>query len=321
MRIRILSVLLAAMLAGCAAPRAGSGEPDITAAFPNQVVNGGEGSTPGLRYYVQRSAYAFVRVQQIEDGAPPNDAPPACAPDAAALRATLAGLRTRGGMLGGEPPLFTPAELDTLVPPLVQALSAAKPDEDIAIATSGRRGELGRYLGLSANSARVFARGGQLNLIAGLVHYGFEQEVRASSYLRPFTPGARKAALDRFAAIDGAAVTHPVAGREDWVAFALPGCAVAAPVAPVVGAPVNAPVSAPPAPPTVSPSSAQPSSAQPPVPPAAQPAPIATPPAAPSADTPERIEQRLRTLECLREQRLISDDEYRAKRRAILDAL
>ncbi|WP_085316399.1 SHOCT domain-containing protein [Derxia lacustris] len=313
MQMRIPALAVALALAGCASQRTAAPEPDITAAFPNQTVAGGEGSNPDVRYYVQRTAYSFVRVERLEPGAAPNDAPPACKPDATALKEKLGAIVARGALFGDRP-LYTGAELDALLPPLIEALGRARPDEDIAIASSARRGQLGRYLGLSTNSARVFVRGGQFNYIAGLVQYGFEQEVRVSGYLRPFTPGARQAPLDKFTELDGAGLARPDAARKDWLSFALPGCAVAQPAA--VAPAAAAPAPTPPAPPAVAPRAVDASAAPRPVP--AQPA---AAPAAPAATDADRIEQRLRTLDRLRERKLISDEEYRDKRRAILDGL
>jgi len=327
MRNQGLAVLAAAsIVTGCAMPRAGGGqaEPDITVAFPNQIVTGGEGVNADVRYYVQRAPYSFVRVERLEPGAAPNDPAPACAPDPVALKARLGAIAAHGGMFGDQP-LFTGAELDALLPPLTEALARAKPDEDIAIATSARRGNFGRYLGQSTNSARVFVHGGQFNYIAGLVHYGFEQEVRISGYLRPFTPGARKSPLDKFTEIDGAGLSRPDPARHDWLSFALPGCTAAggpAAVAPggALAAPEPAGRAAPAAagyPERPAPPAAPAAAAPPPAPP--RPATVPVPP--PPAIDADRIEQRLRTLDRLHEKKLITDEEYRDKRRSILDGL
>lgn len=262
-----------------------------------RAVFGGEKADPNIVSYAYQTQYSYVRIERSEaPGQGGNSHPVAL--DPAQLRSALAKLKVKGGLSDGDP-VFSDAELDEIVPPLVSALAKAKPGEDVTFAVSGKRGALGAIQGRSVTSARMFYRNGQLNVIFGLVHNPFEQQLQATGWLRPFTPGKRDAPLDASIAIDPIGARHAAAGRRDWVVFGEEALAAGR-----AGEPAGRAGTATPAPGA----------------PAGAVAPAGTAPAQPlTTDTQyQEVERRLKVLNRLKENGLISEEEYREKRRAIL---
>lgn len=257
-------------------------------------------SSPGRRQWLL-AEFTELRLQPRESGAAANEHPQAIG--AAQIRNWLQGISLQRG--NQREPLFGADELSSLPPVIADALAVATPQDDLLLLSTSRRegGLLGTPYGLTA---RLFVQGGALQLIVHDARLDFYNEYRGARILPEFRFGSRSAA--------GTVMISSVeatAQRGDWLAFALaPKAAGAAPVAPGMAAPAAAPAPAPaaPAPRGVAPSA-------PPTPPA-----VATPPSRDARFYDEQ-EQRLRSLKRLRDQNLITEEEYQSKRKEILQSL
>ncbi len=257
-----------------------------------RAVVGGEKADPSIVSYAYQAPYSYVRIERAEASAQGSNNHPVNL-DPSQIKAALGKLKVKGGMLDGDP-VFSDAELDEIAPPVAGALAKAKPSEDVTFAVSGKRGAFGAIQGRSATSARAFYRNGQLNVIFGLVHDPFEQQLQATGWLKPFTPGKRAAPVDASASIDPVGGRLAGAGRNDWVVIGGESLAAGRATAPAAPGATATPA---PAPGRAAPS-----------------------PAAPvTADSQyQEVERRLSVLNRLKENKMISEEEYRAKREAIL---
>ena len=197
------------------------------------------------------------------------------------LRRSLASLTVQGAVSIGVTPVFTDAELQEIVPHLVAALAKAGPREDVSFAVTGQHGFLGRYSSKSVTTGRLFARDRQLNVIFGLVHELYEGGELGSNLTPPFPPGSRAPRSDQVWRILPAG-GRLVDGRVDWVMLDTAR----------LPAPAEKAAASPAAP---------------------------TPPAADSRY--QEIESRLGALDRLKEEGLITEEEYKERRRAILQGL
>lgn len=240
---------------------------------------------------VYEGPFSYVRIETREPGSTPNQHPFAVAP--AALRAML----EQAQLAGAKPErLFTPKELDEIAEPLATALGRATPEQDVSIAVNDQFGLMGPLAPRQVTTARLFRRDGQLQLIVGLLRRDFESQFRGTGMLIAFEPGQRAKPVERATKLAVAAGGGNVV-RDDWVALAT---TVAAPA---TAAPAAAPAAG------IAPAAA---------------APAAAAPAAPArdADTLYRsTADRLRALEKLYKDGLISEAEYQEKRRQILREL
>jgi len=277
--------------------------------------------------------FSYVRIENAEPGAPPNEHPVNIA--VPALRSVLVAVvlpdRKSEALLSNE-------QLDEIAGPLAAALAKAGAGQDVSFAVSGRHGFLGPLAPRLTTTARLFRRDGQLQVIFGRVRHNFESQYRATGYLMPFEPGSRAKVIDSAAMVAVASETLGTVRRPDWVALRLDAPAAAAAAsgasagaaaastgaATAVPAPAT-PAAVPPPVPTSSPATAAPAAAATPTPappragPPAAPAPQAAPP---DADTLYRhVAERLRVLERLRKDGLITEQEYQDKRREILKAM
>lgn len=291
--------LLAALMLGLAVP--------VTARADMQVGPAGSGrevhiikdrAASQVVSYVYSGIFAYVRIEHAEAGAAPNEHPLAI--DPVTLRSMLAGITE--GKSGESDPVFSDEELTELAGPLARALGSATSGQDVCFAIPGRHGFGGPLATRSVTTGRVFRKDGQLQLIFGLIHEPFEAQFLQSGVLRPFDPGQRIAALTDnppVSAVSGQ--SH----RADWLALAIPAPAAAAPApAPVVAA------------------SPPPATAVAPAPPAATAvAPMTSTPLPDTDRAAAQIAQRLRILGKLREQGLITEQEYQDKRAQILHEL
>jgi hypothetical protein len=257
---------------------------------------------------VYQARFAFVRIEQSEPGAGPNQHPFVIEP--ARLRALLEHVRT-----GKSERLLADADLDEIVPPLATALAKAGAQQDVSFAVSGRHGYFGPLAAREVTTARVFRRDDRLNVIFGLVRTNFESQFRATGYLMPFEPGQRAKQVDPSAkiAVDASAGSTR---RPDWIVLSPEAIRTAQPAPNVPSA------AAPTQPAAVPPAVAPPAGAAPAAGAAAAAAPAASPPAPPNADAIYRdASERLKALQKLRDTGVITEDEYREKRRQILDKL
>lgn len=234
---------------------------------------------------VYRSDDNFVRLVPIEPGAPPNAHPFAIS--AGQLSRLLAGIEVRRAVSIGEAPVFSKEELETIVPPLVSALSKAGPTRDVTFAVTGRRGIFGRLSPETVTTGRLFVTGDSLNLIFGLMQERLDAEKFESTAVSPtVAPGARSRRIgDTVWKIEpGRGQLHEQRG--DWLVFdrsAIPaaGAIPAAPSTPDTD---------------VKSGGEAPAKVQ-------------------------EIEDRLRVLDALRERGTITEQEYLERRRAILEQL
>ena len=236
---------------------------------------------PGYQYRSE-SDVAFVRIEPIEPGAPDNAHP--FSTSVAVLRPVLAGMKVKGASSSGAVPVFTSEELDEIVPHLAAALATAGPKEDVTFAVSGKHGLLGKYSPKSYTTGRLFVRDGQANIVFGRVHEGYAPDDQGLALI----PGSRTRRIETGWDIvpENARVADK---RSDWVALETR----------------TAPAAATPAAPRETADGATPAK-----------------PAAPAVDGRYReIDDRLKLLEQLKSKGRITEEEYRERRRAILQGI
>jgi Short C-terminal domain len=242
--------------------------------------------------------FSSVRLVPREAGSAPNEQPHRV--DAEALRQLLSPLRIPTSE--GSQSLFATDELAELIGPLAQAFANAGPDDDVLVLSSSRRG--GVLTPPLAVTARVFVQGGSLHFIAHDSRYEFYNHYRGSGRPPEFTFGSRTR-VGKAKVLAGLGASS----REDWVVLPLDAIAGVAGKAPT---PATRP--------SVMPDAAGSN------PPAAIRAPASSPSAvgnsrARDAAFSDEIEQRLVTLKRLRDKGLISEEEYRQKRKEVLQLL
>lgn len=250
-------------------------------------------SAPGRRHW-QLAEFTELRLLAREVGAPLNDHPQAI--PAAVIREWLQSVVLQRG--SQREPLFGDDELSSLPPVIADALAVAAPQDDLLLLSTSRRdgGLLGTPYGLTA---RLFVQGGALQLMVNDARLDFYNQYRGARILPEFRFGSRSAASPvQLSSPKGRGV------RGDWLAFTLQAPAVSTGTSAAVSAPQAAP-------PAVAAPAAASTTVQPPAPASA----------GRDARFYEEQEQRLRSLKRLREQNLITEDEYQAKRREILQGL
>jgi len=181
----------------------------------------------------------------------------------------------------GAQALFTAEELGELVLPLTEALGRAGPDNDVLLLSSARRAG-DIFMSPTAVTARLFVQGGRLQFIVHDSRFEFFDAYRGTQVAPRFSFGSRSSAGGAIVQSTSAANSRP-----DWLAIPLQAAA-----------PVSAPAAI---------------------------APVDIPPAqvrkALDAAAVDDIERRLEVLKRLREKGLITEDEYRQKRKEILQLL
>lgn len=256
----------------------------------------------------QAGEYGYVRIVTIEGAAQgSNDQPVNLTPEQ--IREAFSRLQIQKN--NKEPkPLFTERELNNIAKPLAQALAEARPDQDISFAVADREGGVlaSVFSPLLMTTGRVFYKNGELNVILGTVQTPFESQLRATGVMPDFTPGSRNnpAGLQKKIVL-GPAMQYASAGREDWIqintasGLTAPGQIATGPSQPVIAAPPPQP---------------------------RMPAPASSGTGMErggsdyrSEDYYRQIETRLKGLKRLREQGLITEQEYQQKRQAIIDQL
>jgi hypothetical protein len=228
----------------------------------------------------------YVRLVTIETGAGANDHPHSI--NAQQLQARLAALTATGNLIisDDETPLFTDDEVAEIATPIAAALSRARPDQDVIFQSAGARGLFRSYSEPSYTTGRLFVKDGKLNLIVGVAHE--RPDASVAETLRPKYPvGSRNAARQsgwQLAEEKG----ERVEGRQDWIALPLGSApALATPVEAIETAPASEP----------------------------------SPPAQTVDERTREFENRLRVLDDLKARQLITDEEYRQRRQAILEGI
>ncbi|WP_243319666.1 SHOCT domain-containing protein [Geothrix sp. SG200] len=232
------------------------------------------------------ASFTWVNRVAAEPGAPANDHPAQVSREAIqmALGPVVAQVD------GSDTPLFEAKELAALAKALEEAFAVVKPSEDLVLLSTQRRG--GHFMDPAFGvTARVFVKGGALNLIVHDARLDFMDRYSADRTLPTFAYGSRKAASAVSLRGPGAALVRP-----DWLAIPLAVASAAPAPAP---APALGQAQAPSAP---------------------------TP--APTAEAPKRDQdfydqqyQRLKALKRMRDENLITEAEYQQKREAILKTL
>jgi len=208
-------------------------------------------------------------------------------PNAHPVRVTPAGVRvllSKVQVLPGGESLFSREDLDRFQGPLAEALGLAAPGEDVVVFCTSRKD--GGFLAPEMTlTARMFAKGDRLHLIVQETRLEYAGPARA--HVGPPLPGYGSRTQPGKAALkaEGAELLRP-----DWVAF---------PVAEAAKGPDPAPAAA------------------------AAPAPDPQVRSVPLVVKTHKgsAEDRLRTLNRLREEKLVTEEEYQRKRKEILDGI
>jgi len=255
------------------------------------------------------ASFTWVKLLPREAGSAPNDQPAALT--AVDLRDRLAEVRYVS--TGGSVPLLDPKELSTLLEPLVQAFAAAGPDQDLQVLTTYKR-EGTFFQTAKAATLRLFHQGGAVQVIIHDARKEFLSDYVNSGTKPNFTFGSRTVPGEVEIRCAGA-----VSLRPDWLRFPDPA---AAPVsgqaaAPPAAAPAPGPAAIAPAP---APAATAPAEAGEPGASASATAAGTAAPANPAWDHAgfEAKEQHLKDLKRLREENLLSEDEYQELRKKAL---
>ncbi|MCR5867407.1 SHOCT domain-containing protein [Aquincola sp. J276] len=258
-------------------------------------------SKPGRRHW-QLAEFTELRLEPRETSAALNEHPQVI--PAAVLRQWMQGVVLQRGTQ--REPLFGTDELASLPAVIADALAVASPQDDLLLLSTSRRdgGLLGTPYGITA---RLFVQGGALQLLVQEARLDFYNQYRGARILPEFRFGSRGAA-------GAVKVSSPEATgvRADWLAFALGTPAAVAAPAPAGVTPAAAAAAVSPAAAPVAPAGAAAAAPRP----AVQPVPVSR-----DARFYEEQEQRLRSLKRLRDQNLLTEEEYQAKRKEILQAL
>jgi hypothetical protein len=200
---------------------------------------------------------------------------------------------------GDEQPirLFSGPDLEPVIEHLREGLAQATADEDVTFAYIGNyRALLGLMSERKVTTGRVFCQHGQINIIFGEVLRDVKENEDRRLY--PFLPGSRAAGEPRKWSLAAQAGTEDLTmKRPDWVIFPVAGPVTSVPVPPVTNAKGAAGI--------------RDNRTVKPGPAGEMPAPAAR----------GSIEERLRVLIDLREKKLITEEEYREKRREILEGI
>lgn len=201
---------------------------------------------------------------------------------AGTLRQALAKLNVKGTVNRGGNPVFNNEELTEIAPHLSAALAKAGPKEDVTFAVSGDHGPLGANSPPTATTGRIFAQDGRLNIIFGRVHEDYETR-DLNLFTKVFLPGSRARQIE-----SGWTMLPENAGvvdkRTDWVTLDASALAAASQKEKTEGS--------------------------------------AAPPAPAAADSRyQEIQNKIKTLDRLKADGLITEEEYRERRKAILQGI
>lgn len=123
-----------------------------------------------------------------------NDHPIMLAPDQ--IRSALKSLEVKPGAKDDSVPVFTEPELDTLAGKLSEGLSQASPSEDVSFVVIGQRKAIyGLAKQRKVTTGRVFYREGKLNVIFGRMIEDIREYVDLRAF--PLTPGSRVSSVTR----------------------------------------------------------------------------------------------------------------------------
>jgi hypothetical protein len=270
---------------------------------------------------------------------------------AAQLGTVLASLKVEEA---GKPvPIFTQTEITLLAEHMENGFDRAQPTQDVVFAVAGGQENVA---GQRLTAGRMFMQGQRLQIIFGDVHGpGGGDPDNISHFAEPHRAGKRKEPVDKDLVIAaGPGITHSTVSdrpRTDWILIDVPTVIAAWRGPPVLPAAAATPIPAP-GTPLAAPSATAPAATAPPISAEQQKllqerremleemarlrkqvqqqnaaggaAPAQSPPPA-TGKTPAKagqsIEERLSTLQELHAKKLITDEEYEAKRKELLEEL
>lgn len=181
-------------------------------------------------------------------------------------------------------PVFSESEVTRLSLAIVAGLKSATPDQELIFVTTGQHAWTGLVAPVLGNAGRVFFADGKLNIILGMHHSDFVADKQSGSRQDPKFDFGSRSVEAKDVRLTGVTEGQATLVRNDWIALTLqPDSSPAASGA----APANAPAAA-----------------------------------VPSADAfYTKQESRLKALQRLRDQGLITDAEFQAKRAQIIKDL
>ncbi|MDH3281888.1 MAG: SHOCT domain-containing protein [Gammaproteobacteria bacterium] len=157
--------------------------------------------------------YVRIEPQDAADSAPPNDHPVQLA--SAQVKALLGRIELQIDKNEEAKPVFSEAELKTIAPAISAALAKAGPREDIAVAVAGYHSWVYLFNTKRVNTARIFHRDGNLHVIFNKVLGEYvEGEDRR---VKPLLPGSRTRSAEFDGQIHAGGSVSFAPGREDWV--------------------------------------------------------------------------------------------------------
>lgn len=198
------------------------------------------------------------------------------------IEAAISGIRIQGFKEAGT--LFSEDEVRRFAPAIAVGLAKANAGQDLVFVSTGQHAWSGLMAPVLSNSGRFFFADGRLNLILGSAHQDFLSDLRQGSRQPPkFDLGSRTKSSK--VTLLGVAKGNAKLLRQNWIAIAVTESA--APAQNAVSAPAASKASA-----------------------------------TSSADTfYSKQEARLRALQRMRDQGLITDAEFQQKRAEILKSL
>jgi hypothetical protein len=152
-----------------------------------------------------------LQLVRREAGSPPNEQPVALSAEAVGRLLGKVRLQTDAG----DEALFAPAEIEQMQGRLAQLLAQATPEQDLLLASAYRRGMAGALSPRTAIGARLFIKGGQLQLIVHDARLPVTSALGAGT-TPSLTFGSRSAAGTVHLLVPGAQQPRP-----DWVALSL----------------------------------------------------------------------------------------------------
>lgn len=181
-------------------------------------------------------------------------------------------------------PLFSDSEVEHLSKAIVAGLRNATPDQELIFVSTGQHFWTGLVAPVVGNAGRIFFADGKLNVLLGMHHSDFVADKQNGSRQDPKFDFGSRATPAKNANLTGVTEGQATLVRNDWIALSLqPDAAPAATGATAVAAPAAV---------------------------------------APSADTfYTKQESRLKALQRLRDQGLITEAEFQAKRAQIIKDL
>ncbi len=240
--------------------------------------------------YVWQQQGQFVRIESAESGAAPHQHPVSLTGDQVKQALNL----VRFGNADAAP-ILTEKAIDRIAAPLAEALAQSGPDQEVTFAVAYRPSGFGLLMSRRVTTGRLFRDEEGLQLIIGLLQTPFEEEMRATGQRIAFTPGSRQGRTEQGWSLgSNDFVTHPVAGRDDWIRIDPMAWSASAEREKTMNPP-----------PQQSPRPEPDTKTQPVMQP----------------DRYQKVEERLEALKRLRDKGLISEQAYEQKSREILEEL